>query len=255
MTTPLVDLQLRKGVAHLTLDAPDSGNALSLALALDLRRALEAIAGDDGARAVLLRGRGRMFCAGGDLRSMHAAENRSSFVHTLALAAHDAVRALATLQKPVVAAVHGSAAGAGLSLALLADIVLADPGSSFLTAYTSVGLTPDCGQSWLLPRAIGAQRALGLTLMPRPVSAEEAHALGIVSRVVAENELMEEATAVAERLAAGPAHALGEARALLRAAALEGFDAHLDLEAATIARMAASDESASLIASFFAPQP
>jgi 2-(1,2-epoxy-1,2-dihydrophenyl)acetyl-CoA isomerase len=214
---------------------------------------VEVIARDEVVRTVLLAGRGRMFCAGGDLRSMYAAENRGSFVHALALAAHDAVRALATLRKPIVAAVRGSAAGAGLSLALLADIVLADPGSSFLTAYTSVGLTPDCGQSWLLPRAVGTQRALELTLMPRRVSAEEAHALGIVSRVVAERDLIDEATAVAERLAAGPAHALGEARALIREAALEGFDAHLDLEAATIARMAASAEAGSLIASFFAP--
>jgi 2-(1,2-epoxy-1,2-dihydrophenyl)acetyl-CoA isomerase len=132
----LVLLDVRDGVARITFNRPDSGNALDAAMALEFTEALQAVRADEAARAVLLTGNGRLFCAGGDLRAMHAAADRGAFLRELADAAHRAIRELA---------------------------------ATFVTAYTSVGLTPDCGQSWLLPRAVGLGRALDLTLVPSRV--------------------------------------------------------------------------------------
>lgn len=243
-------LALEGGVATITLNQPASGNALDLRLVRGLDRALRDVAADDRARVVLLTGNGRLFCAGGDLRAMHAAADRGAFVHQLALAAHGAVRALAALEKPVVAAVHGSAAGAGFSLVLLSDLVLAAPRTTFVTGYTAVGLTPDCGLSWLLPRAVGLGRALDLTLTPRKLTADEALAMGLVTRVVKEDTLLQDARSLCAELAQGPAHALGQARALTRSGYAAGFDEQLDREAETIARMAATEATGALIASF-----
>jgi len=168
------------GVARITLNRPVSRNAMDLELARRLHRVLEDAAGDDQVQVLLLAGNGRLFCSGGDLRSIAATQDRGALLRELVSSAHGAVRVLAGLDKPVVAAVQGSAAGAGLSLALVSDVVLAAPRTSFITAYTAVGLTPDCGQSWLLPRVVGLGRALDLTLNPVKVSSEAARAMGIV---------------------------------------------------------------------------
>ena len=250
MATDPVLLNVRDGVASITLNRPESGNALDLPVSGALLGILRQVAADDSARAVLLRGSGRKFCVGGDLRSMRAAPDRGAYVLELAHAAHDAVRALAALEKPVVTAVQGSAAGAGLSLTLLSDLVLADPQSVFVTAYTAVGLTPDCGQSWLLPRAVGVTRALDLTLTSRAISAQDAHALGIVSRIADQESLFTEAETLALKLAQAPAGALGHARALIRSGYADGFEAHLDREAETISRMAATEEAGTMINAF-----
>ncbi|MBC2864981.1 enoyl-CoA hydratase/isomerase family protein [Streptomyces mexicanus] len=247
-------LEVREGVAHVTLDRPDQGNALDLTLAHGLKRAFDAVAERDDARVVLLTGNGRYFCTGGDLRSMQAADDRGAFLRELALAAHEAVKTIASLEKPVVAAVQGSAAGAGLSLVLLADFVFTTAKTTFVTAYTTVGLTPDCGQSWLLPRAVGTGRALDLMLAPRRVPGADAVALGIATKVVAEDSLHVDAHSFATGLAAGPAHALGAARSLIRSSFAAAFDEHLDKEAATIARLAATEESGKLIDAFLAPK-
>lgn len=243
-------LSVDGGVAHIELNRPDEGNAISLELAQALGRAVEAAATDTAARSVLLTGRGRMFCAGGDLRAMQEAPDRGAFLRELADTAHRAARALARLEKPVVAAVQGSAAGAGFSLVLLSDIVLATPQTAFVTAYAGVGLSPDCGQSWLLPRSVGLPRALELTLTSRKLGAAEAVESGLVSRLVDEGALLHEARTLAQQFADGPAHALGAARALLRRSMLDGFDAHLDDEATTISRLAGTEESGRIIASF-----
>jgi len=252
MDTDPVLLEVRDGVAHVTLNRPETGNALDIPVSRALLGRLRQVAADETARVVLLTGQGRAFCAGGDLRSMQAAADRGAYVLELAQAAHAAVRGLAALDKPVVTAVQGSAAGAGLSLVLLSDLVLAAPDAVFITAYTAVGLTPDCGQSWLLPRAVGTTRALDLLLTSPAVAAPEAHALGIISRVAAQGSVFAEAEALALKLARGPATALGQARALVRSGQADGFDAHLDREAETIARMAATPMAGTLIGAFLA---
>jgi len=244
-------MDVSDGVARVVLNRPAHGNALDLAMARRLGECLAQIASDGSVRAVLLSGRGRLFCAGGDLAAMAEAPDRAAFVRELAMAAHDAVQILAFLEKPVVAAVQGAAAGAGLSLVLLADLVVASSTATFATAYTSVGLTPDCGQSWLLPRAVGISRALELTLTSRRISAAEAHERGLVTRVVELDSLMAEADVLARRLAQGPA-SLGPARALVRGGYAEGFREHLAREAATISRAAAAADTGALIRAFLA---
>lgn len=243
-------LERRDGVAHIRLNRPDDGNALTIELAHALRDAVRDANDDPDTGAVLLTGEGRLFCVGGDLRSMHAADDRRRFVGTLAEACHEAILELASIEKPVIAAVHGAAAGAGLSLVLVSDVVLATPRAAFVTAYTSVGLTPDCGQSFLLPRAIGMQRALAMTLLPRRIDGTEARDLGLVTELVEQEELPSAAQTMARRLADGPTLALGRARALIRSGSAAELREHLDREKETIAAAAATEAAGSLISAF-----
>lgn len=245
-----VKYDVRDHVAEIALNRPDASNAIDLQTARALHAAVDRAAADDDARAVLLRGEGRRFCAGGDLAAIAAAPDRPAFLTTLAGAAHDAVRAFDALPKPVVAAVQGAAAGIGFSLALGADLVIAGESARFVTAYTTVGLTPDGGLSWLLPRVAGQRRAAELILTSRPVGAQEAQATGIVSDVTADDEILSAARAAAAGLAQRPAHALGAARRLVRSSWGSTLEEHLDTEAATIARSSAEEETAALITGF-----
>lgn len=238
------------GVGHVELNRPDVANTIDLPFAHAFADAMTAVADDAEVRAVLLTGRGPMFCAGGDLGAMDAAPDPAEFLRELADALHVGVRRLDALEKPVVAGVQGAAAGAGLSLVLGADLVVAARSASFVTAYTSVGLTPDGGQSWLLPRVVGLQRALELTLTPRRLTAEEAQQWGVVTRVVEDAAVQAEARSLAERIVSGPAGAMGQARRLLRGSFETSFGDHLDVEARTIAAAAATDEAQGLIARF-----
>lgn len=246
----VVEYDVREHVAEITLNRPDVSNALDLETVRRLHAAVLRAASDDDARVVLLRGEGPRFCAGGDLAAMAAAPDRPGFLATLAGAAHDAVRALDALPKPVVAAVHGAAAGMGFSLALGSDLVVAGESARFVTAYTTVGLTPDGGLSWLLPRIVGQRRASELILTSRPVGAREAQSLGIVSDITGDEGVLAAARAAAGGLAARPAHALGAARKLVRSSWGSSLEEHLDREAATIARSSAAEETAALISGF-----
>lgn len=247
-------LSVADGVAHVELNRPDASNTIDLPWTEAFTSALQQVCDDDTVRVVLLTGRGRMFCAGGDLGAMDAAPDRSAYLQELADALHVGVRLLDGLETPVVVGVHGAAAGAGLSLVLGGDLVVAGRSASFVTAYTSVGLTPDGGQSWLLPRVVGLQRALELTLTPRRLSAEEAQEWGIVARVVEDDVVADEAHALARRLADGPAAAFGRARRLLRSSYDTGLSDRLDVEARTIAASVAEPESAALITRFLSPR-
>ncbi len=245
-----VEVTVADGVAILELNRPDQNNAIDLELADALADAVEAAAADDAVRVLLLRGSGRMFCPGGDLAAMDAAPDRGAFLQELADAAHRAIRALDAIEKPVVAAVHGSAAGAGVSLALASDIVLVGSKARFAAAYGAVGLTPDCGMSWLLPRAVGTQRAMEFTLLLRVLKADEAVAWGMATTVVEDDQLQAEAEAVARRIASGAAGAFGKTRRLIRASRDVTLGEHLDVEAATISAASATEESGALIAAF-----
>ena len=236
-----VGYQCQDGIAEIMLDRPESSNAIDLATAAQLTEAVQRAGGDASVAAVLLRGNGPRFCGGGDLAAMASAPDRPAFVAQLAEAAHDVVRALDSVGKPVVVAVQGAAAGVGLSLVLGADIVVAGASATFVTAYTSVGLTPDGGLSWRLPRVVGQRRAMQMILLSEPVGAGVARDLGIVSEVCPDDDVARRARETAAALAARPAHALAESRRLVRLAWGRGLDEHLDDEAATIARMAATD--------------
>ena len=248
-----VEYSAQDGIAEIALNRPESSNAIDLATAIALSRAIDQAQEDPDVRAVLLHGKGRRFCGGGDLAAMARAPDRAAFVGELADAAHAAILALNALEKPVVVAVQGAAAGVGLSFLLSADVVVAGESAKFVTAYTSVGLTPDGGLSWLLPRVVGQLRAAELILLSRPVPAEAAATLGLVSEVCADPDVLRRAREHAVALAERPPQALAEARRLVRAAWDRNLTDHLADEAATIARVATADTTGSLIAAYAHP--
>ena len=183
------------GMAALTLSRPDAGNSIDLTMARELSHVTAELALDRDVRAVLLCGEGRSFCVGGDLKEFAARRDLPAHLVEVTDHLHAAMSRLMRLDAPVVAAVQGSAAGAGLSLATAADIVLAGASSRFVMAYTAIGLTPDGSGTWSLPRLIGLRRALDLTLTNRPLSAEEAVDAGLATRVVADDDLLSVSTA------------------------------------------------------------
>lgn len=251
MTAILLD---REGpLARITLNRPDAGNAIDPALARALAAAAIEVAQDPAVRCVLLTGAGRLFCAGGDVGGMAAAgEDASVFLQSLADTLHGAVVTLATMAKPLVVMVNGPAAGAGLSLALLGDIVIAGRAAHFTAAYTGIGLTPDGGMSWLLPRVVGLRRAQQMILTNQRVSAEEAERIHLVTRTVEDAVLAETVAQVVGMLSAAPTAAIGAARALLLDGAAAALRDHLDREAATIAAAGAHPESREGVAAFLA---
>jgi 2-(1,2-epoxy-1,2-dihydrophenyl)acetyl-CoA isomerase len=240
------------GVATIELNRPAASNALDLPLCAALLSAVEAAAADESVRAVLLLGRGKLFCGGGDVAAMAAASDRAAFLQELADAAHEAVLAFDRLEKPVVAGVQGAAAGAGLALTLSADLVVAAESAKFLTAYTAIGLTPDTGTSWLLPKVVGLKRALELNLTNRRLTAIEAVEWGIATSTCSDDSVAGSARELAHRLAAGPAYAYGQARALLRASVDRSLSDQLTAEARTIAAASTTPEAKKLIGDFLA---
>jgi 2-(1,2-epoxy-1,2-dihydrophenyl)acetyl-CoA isomerase len=206
---------------------------------------------EPGVGAVLLAGEGPHFCTGADvgtLAATGAAEDPRSAVRELAEELHELVRALVEVPVPVVAAVRGWAAGAGMSLVLAADIAVAGVSTRLRPAYPAIGLTPDGGLSWTLPRAVGAARALYILLTDRVLDADEALALGLVALVVPDDEVAAEADGLAQRLADGPTRALGRTKRLVRADG--GLDAHLDAEADAIAESVVDPEGREGVAAF-----
>jgi 2-(1,2-epoxy-1,2-dihydrophenyl)acetyl-CoA isomerase len=179
-----------RSIATLMLDRPAVGNTIDMALARALIDAAVRCDEDQAIRCIVLTGRGRLFCGGGDVSAFaEAGDDISAFLRELASALHEAISRLMRMKKPLVVLVNGPAAGAGLSLALAGDITLATKSAHFTAAYGALGLTPDGGMTWSLPRLVGRRRAQEIILSNRRVSAEEAAAIGLVTRVVADDAL------------------------------------------------------------------
>jgi 2-(1,2-epoxy-1,2-dihydrophenyl)acetyl-CoA isomerase len=227
-----VEYDLAEGVATITLARPDAMNSLTAETKTELREAVQRARDDTAVRAVLLSGSGRAFCAGQDLRE-HAANLDAGRGLAGTLEDHYApiVLALSRMAKPVVAAVNGVAAGAGLSLILACDLRIASEKASFATAFTKIGLAPDSGMSWTLQRLVGRAKALELLLLADPVRAAEALELGLVHRVVPPEDLDGAARQLATRLAAGPTVAYGAIKAGLEHAAATDLAGALAKEA------------------------
>ena len=249
---PTVELEVVDHVAVITLNRPDAQNTVSLQLAMDLDEATQRIA---GARAVLLTANGPSFCAGGDLKEFGDREDLADHVREVVSYLHPAIERLDALDVPVVAAVRGSAAGAGLGLACAADIVLATPDARFVSAYTRIGLSPDGSTSYSLPRLVGMRRALELVLTNRVLSAPEAEAWGIVTRIVDDASLDDEALTVAKQLAAGASGGLGAARRLVRDSLGRTLSHQLDMEAEALVRNAAHTDAKEGIRAFIEKRP
>lgn len=225
---------LKNSVLTLTLNRPDALNALTGELLAALGAALEEAARNDEVRCVVLTGAGRAFCAGQDLRDIYpgGAEDARTFSFKRHLETYSPVlEGLATLDKPVVAGVNGAAAGAGFSLVLACDMRLASSKASFVTAFSKIGLVPDSGMSWTLPRLVGHAKALELMMLSPKLGADEALALGLVNRVVPEEVFAGELSELASALAQGPTKAYGLIKRALRKGAISSFEEALAYEA------------------------
>ena len=250
MSTPSVQVETRGAVALLTLNRPDSANTLNLEVAMDLLAAAMTCGRNPAVRAVVLTGAGRQFCFGGDLRAMAARGGAvDGYLRELTGYLHSAISHFVRMDAPVIAAVNGTAAGAGVGLVAMADLAVCGRSSKFSLAYTGVGLTPDAGTSFLLPRTIGVKRSMELMLLNRALSAEEAFQWGLVNSVVEDAELLDEALGLAERLASGPTRSFGKTKRLM-AASIAGLESQMVLESETIASAALTPEGEEGIDSF-----
>jgi len=232
MNFKTLEVEIRESVAVVALNRPEALNALDLALGEDLGDALKDLRGRPDVRAILLTGAGRAFCAGGDIKQMLPGEGRkpADFFEKPLRAFHEVILAIRGMPKPVVAAVNGFASGAGCNLALACDYRIAGEGARFNQAFVRIGLVPDCGGTFLLPRIVGWARAAELILTGRMVEAREALAMGLVHEVVADDQLRPVAMKVAGRLAAGPTLAYARAKYLLDRSANAGLEDQLEAE-------------------------
>jgi 2-(1,2-epoxy-1,2-dihydrophenyl)acetyl-CoA isomerase len=224
-----IRVEIAEGIATVTLNRPDSLNALNSAMRRELLAAFKAIGRDDAVRAVILTGEGRGFCSGADLRG--GSEERA-FRRVLTTEYNPLMRAIRDLPKPVLAAVNGVAAGAGVSLALACDLVFAAEEARFIQAFVKIGLVPDSGSTRVLVRALGRHRAAQLIFSGEPLSADEARAAGLVNVVVPAAELPTRARELAASLAAAPTRAIGHAKRLINRAEDATLDEAMALEAA-----------------------
>ncbi|MBP7336860.1 enoyl-CoA hydratase-related protein [Niveispirillum sp.] len=234
--TETIRYEVEDGVARIILDNPDAGNAIDQTFAdrlLDLAHAAE---DDKAVRAVLLTGTGRLFCVGGNVRAFAAAsDNLGNFVRKLTASLHMAVARLASLSKPVIVAVNGPAAGAGLGLAILGDVVLAARSASFTVAYPGIGLSPDAGTTFLLPRLVGLRKAQEMLFLAKTLNAEEAVAAGLATMLLEDADLRPQADRIARRLASMPTLALARSKRLLLSSSSRELETQLEREAADIA--------------------
>jgi len=243
-------------VMRLTLDRPTVGNAIDIPMARAFMEA--AILGDedDGVRCVLISGAGRLFCAGGDVAAFHGAGDAlPSFLKEITAYLHSGIARLARMNKPVVTAINGPVAGAGVGLALLGDIVLAEPRAHFTLAYTAIGMVPDGGTTWLLPRLVGLRKAQEMMLRNPRISAQDAANMNLITRVVAEGTLATEADAVARELSNAATGAIGATRALLLESFSRSLETQMELESRAIAARARTFEGREGIASFVEKRP
>jgi 2-(1,2-epoxy-1,2-dihydrophenyl)acetyl-CoA isomerase len=222
-------VETKDGVRIISLNRPEVLNAVNAQMGQDLLQALRDAEREAEVRCVLLAASGRGFCAGADLREQ--APGETSLGDLLRTRYNGIVKRLRTMEKPVIAAINGVAAGAGCNLALAADLRIASERASFIEVFTRVGLIPDSGGTWLLPRLIGLGRALEMMFLADPVDATTAERLGLVNRVVPHDDLMPRATEWAVRLAGGPTRAYGLIKRGVNQALATGFTEALEYEA------------------------
>lgn len=244
-------IEKKNGVAHLTLNRPDAANGINLAMAKELLAASIDFDTDPEVRAVLISANGKMFCAGGDLKSFASSSiSVGALLKELTTYLHGAISRFARMDAPVIMAINGTAAGAGFSLAVSGDMVLAAASAKFTMAYTAAGLSPDGSSSYFLPRLIGMRKTQELMFTNRRLSAEEALQWGAINQVVADDELAAEALKLATQLANGPTRAFGMVKKLLQSSFDNGLETQLDAEAQGIASMTELNDGKEGIAAF-----
>jgi len=229
-------LDIRDGIATITLHRPQAYNALDMPLARELHHAAVVCGEDDAVRVVVVTGSGRAFCAGGDVKGFcEQLDNIGTHIKLLTTELHAAVSRLTRMLKPCITAVNGVAAGGGMSLALAGDLILATESARLTMAYTQIGASPDGSSSFTLPRLVGLKRALELTFLNRVLSAREAMEWGIVNQVFADDQFHQGVQQIAQQLAQGPTLAYGRAKALFYRSFSETLETQMEHEAQLIA--------------------
>ena len=237
------------GVTRLTLNRPDKLNAFTLAMHAELRAALEAAGAHSQCRVIVLTGAGRAFCAGQDLAETRGGGTADAG-SWLEQAYNPLVKLITSLEKPIVCAVNGIAAGAGANVALACDIVVAARSASFLQAFTRIGLVPDASGTWTLPRLIGPARARALTMLAEPLPADTAAAWGLIWKTVDDDKLEAEVSALASKLAIAPTYALGLTKRAIALSSTNTLAQQLDLERDLQRKAGASPDAAEGIRAF-----
>ena len=246
-----LNLDVADSVATLTLNRPNAANALNKAMAEELMAVSIECDENPDIRAVVFTGNGKMFSAGGDLKSFHGTGgNIGHALKDLTVYLHAAISRFARMDAPVITAVNGMAAGAGMSMAVFGDLVYAARSAAFTMAYTAAGLSPDGSSSYFLPRLIGLRRTQELMLTNRRLSADEALAWGLVNKVVDDDKLLEEAHATAVKLAQGPTSAYGSVKRLLTSTFDQGLESQMEIEAREIVDNASGRDGTEGIAAF-----
>jgi 2-(1,2-epoxy-1,2-dihydrophenyl)acetyl-CoA isomerase len=251
-----VRYDVSEGVATVTLNRPDAMNALNIELKVALRDTLAAAADDPGVRAVLLTGTGRAFCVGQDLaeHALNLQGDLAAVWSTVPEHYSPIAQSLATMPKPVIAAVNGVAAGAGAAFAFACDLRIVAETAGFNMAFSAVGLSADSGSSWTLPRLVGLAKAKELLLMPSTIPADEALSLGLATQVVPVGAVAETARALAVRLASGPTAAYGAIRRSLAFSVGHGIEESLDYERQMMELTGSTQDHRAAVTAFLAKE-
>lgn len=244
-------VEVEKGVAYLTLNRPQQGNAIDLALAQALLHAAIQCDQDRSIRCVVLTGAGRFFCAGGDITAFTEAQAHiPAFLSELAGILHLAISRFMRMNKPLLVVVNGTAAGAGMSLALIGDVVIAVENAQFAPSYGAIGLSPDAGLTWHLPKLVGLRKAQQILMLNQKLSAAEADQIGLISEVVITEQLQKRQTALIEQLLNSSTSALSNVKQLLLNSHQNTPETHLELEARKIAGISLGEPAKEGLAAF-----
>lgn len=223
-------LKIENKIAFITLNRPDVFNSFNREMALSLQQVLENCKDDTNVRAIVITGNGKAFCAGQDLKEVTDPDLNPGFRRILEEHYNPIIQKIRTIEKPIIAAVNGVAAGAGANIALACDIVLASEKASFIQAFSKIGLIPDSAGTFFLPRLIGFQKASALMMLGDKVSAVEAEKLGMIYKVIAPENFLEEVNKLAETIAEMPTKAIGLTKRLLNQSMTNNLDQQLTLE-------------------------
>ena len=234
-------IDTREKIAYITLNRPERLNSFDMKLGEELYQVLQDISKDKDVRAVVIKGTGMGFCGGGDVKEMHVAEDKSKFLRELTKAIHRCVIEMRTMEKPVIAAVNGYAFGAGLSLALACDIIIAVKDAKLGTAFISIGLAPGCGTQFFT-KLVGYQKACEYILTSKTFTAEKAKELGLVNKVVSSKELDDVVEGYASKFRKLPPIAVGKAKMLINKSMENDMITHLELESKTAALSAGTED-------------
>ena len=250
MSNNSIELRIENNTAWITLNRPEVFNSFNREMALSLQARLDACETNDEVRAIVIKGNGKAFCAGQDLKEVTTPGLNPGFKKILEEHYNPIISRIRSIEKPIIAAVNGVAAGAGANIALMCDVVVASERASFIQAFSKIGLIPDSGGTFMLPRLIGFQKASALMLLGDKISAKEAEKLGMVYKVFSSEDFESEVQVLAESLAQMPTKALGMTKRLLNESMSNDLRSQLELEAKFQIEVAQSDDYKEGVAAF-----